>query len=214
MDYLTICQRVNDAVGFQSSITSVDAVGYQATLTQAVKDAYDDVQRYRTDWEFSKRHRSVNVSELSSSYTLTELWSGDTVDLSQWQYINYDYKRIPQMDYDSFVLQDFTTYGASEPRFFAIEPWTKSLLIAPVDQVYTLDVHYLVTLHKLVLNTDVPNVPERHHQLIVYKAIMKLATFVGNITLYDTYALQTAIELGQLMREENPAKAVTKRPIA
>lgn len=214
MNYLEICRRTNDIVGFQSDVASVDTTGYQATLTAAVKDAYEDIQRYRPDWNFMKAKRSINVSNLATEYSLETLWAGDTVDLAEWQYINYDYRRLGFIHYDTFVLTDFSGYNNKEPRGWSVVPATKDLLITPVDQVYTLEAHYIRTLHELSGNNSVPILPKRFHQLIVYSAIMKLSTFVGNLTLYDTYSMKTSMLMGQLMREENPAKVVRKRPLA
>lgn len=218
MQFLTICQRVHDLVGYQGQFTSVQATGYQATLVQAVKDAYEDVQRYRVDWNYLKSRRDINVSDAAMEYTIAELWGTDTPDFSSYRYINYDNGRrkvrLMEVTYDAYVLMDFSNWNNKEPRVWSYKPWDKSLLISPVDKVYTLDLHYLKKLHQMTSNTDVPIIPDRHHQILVYGAVMKLATFTGDSTLFDTYSVKYAEELGQLMREENPAKRVSKRPIA
>ena len=221
MNYLTICQRVHDTVGFQGQFTSVLTGGYQAVITQAVKDSYEDIQRYRKEWQWLKNHRDVNVSDLKSEYTLEELWgAGFTQDLASYRYINwYDtsgptvrkFRLIP-VEYDNFILMTFSE--PHEPRLYSVRPWDKALLISPVDANYTLDLHYVQTLDQLVNNTDEPQIPLRHQQAIIYGAIMKVSTYTGDPTLYDTYSVKYAEELGQLMREENPARSVTKRPIA
>lgn len=214
MNFLQICQRVNEIVGFQGSVKSVTPTGYQSVLVTAVKDTYEDIQRYRPDWEWLKSSRSINVSNAKQQYTLTELWAGDTVDLIEYRYIVYDYRRMMFIPYDEFVLRDFTNYTPTDPKMFTVEPASKDLIIQPIDQLYTLQLHYTKQPDELTINTDVPVIPLRHHQLIVYGAIMKLSTFVGNPTLYDTYSVKYAEALGQLMREENPAKIIRKRPIA
>jgi len=214
MNYLEIARRTNDTTGFQGVVNSIDSTGYQSTLMSAIKDAYEDIQRYRPDWDWMKTYRQVNVSDLKQSYTLEELFAGDTVNLAEWLYLNYDYRRMRNIHYDDYMLTDFSGSTAGEPKLFAIDPATKGLLISPVDGPYTLDLHYVRTLDKLVKNTSVPILPARHHQLIVYGAIVKLSTFIGNGTLYDTYSMKYAEGMGQLMREENPAKVIRKRPIA
>jgi len=212
MNYLEICRRTNAIVGFQGTISSVAASGYQETLTTAVRDAFEDIQRYRKDWDWMKATRTINVSSVKEEYTLEELWSGDTVDLSEYRYINYDYDRLQEIAYDQYVGMDFRSPGL--PRLYSTIPWSKNLLISPLDTVYTLNLHYIKTLQELRSNIDVPRLPVRHHQLIVYMAVMKLSTFIGNATLYDTYSDATATAMGQLLREENPYREVRKRPIA
>ena len=193
-------------------VSSVDATGYQETLTVAVRDAYKDIQRYRKDWDWMKTSRQVNISNLANEYTLAELWSGDTVDLAEYRYINYDFRRLPETDFDSFQLAEWT--DTQKPRTYTIIPATKGIQIAPVDQVYTLDLFYIRSLHELSGNNDTPYLPDRHQQLIIYMAIVKLSTFLGNSTLYDMYTYESAKGMGQLMREENPYREVRKRPLA
>ena len=219
MTFLEICQRVHDLVGFQGRFTSVDATGYQAVLVQAVKDAYDDVQRYRKDWNWLKDHRSINVDNSKTTYTTKDLWGNDTPDFAEYRHINWydtsgtqDRKfRLIYVPYDAFMLMKFSE--PHQPRYWTSEPWSKSLLISPVDQLYTLDLHYTRTLDPLVNNGDTPDIPERHQMMIVYGAVMKLSTFVGNPTLFDTYSFKYSEGMGQLLREENPAKTVRKRPV-
>ena len=220
MNYLSICQRVHEIAGFQGQFNTVDTTGYQAVITQAVQDAYEDIQRYRPEWQFTKLRRDVNVSDAATEYPLDELWgTTETSDLASYRYINwYDSAksrnhRLIEINYDTWQFQK-TDRNPGEPRAWAMRPWDKALLITPVDKVYTLTIHYVRDLDELTQNTSVPLIPQRHHQLIVYGALLKVSTFIGNPTLFDTYSLKYAEEMGQLMREENPARVVTKRPIA
>jgi hypothetical protein len=212
MTYLELCKRTNSIVGFQGVISSVTATGYQETLTTAVRDAFEDIQRYRSDWDWMKATRDINVGSSSNSYTLTTLWAGSTVDLSEYRYILYDYKEMREYWYDDYQTVEWTNSG--KPRYYAVEPNGKDLVISPVDATYTLQLHYMLTLQELSANGDIPRLPLRHHQLIIYMAIMKLSTFIGNATLYDTYSVKAAEGLGQLLREENPGKEIRKRPLA
>lgn len=212
MNYLELCRRTNSIVGFQGVVSSVDATGYQETLTTAVRDAYKDIQRYRKDWDWMKKNKTVNVGDAQDEYTLQELWGEDTVDLAEYRYINYEGRRLPELDFDMYHLSDWT--DRKEPRLYSINPAGKSLLVSPLDAVYQVDLFYIRTLHELSGNNDTPLLPERHQQLIIYMAIVKISTFIGNGTLYDMYTHEAAKGMGQLMREENPYREVRKRPIA
>lgn len=214
MNYLTICKRVNDLVGFQGIVTSVNPTGYQKVLVQAVNDSYEDIQRFRRDWEYMKATKEVNVDSSASYYTLDSLWSPDVPDLASWLYVNYDHQRLVEYSYDAYELIDKDAWEGSEPQFWSQDPATKGLYISPLDGLYTLDIYYVKTLDVLTTATQIPRIPDRFHQAIVYGAVMNLSTFVGNSTLYDTYSVKYSTIMGQLMREENPAKFVRKRPIA
>lgn len=213
MNYLDLCKRVNDLVGFQGVVTSTDTTGYQKVLTGSVRDAWEDIQRYRQEWDFMRGHRQVNVGPTANYYTLDTLWGVDSEDLSQWLHVNYDKDRLIQLSYDTYESMDFGE-ESYKPQYYAIDPVTKGLHISPVDAVYTLDVYYIRELQTLVNNSDIPVLPERFHMAIVYGAVVKLSTFVGNATLYDMYSLKYGEIMGQLMREENPPKFIRKRPVA
>lgn len=216
MNFLSICQRTHDIVGFQGQFTSVQATGFEAVLVTAVQDTYQDVQRYRTEWDWLRQTRQINVSDVKTVYTLDELWGADTPDLASYLYINWTsarrIQRLRQIHYDDF--QFLVDPQPGDPRAWTYDLQTMNLEITPVDQVFTLDLYYTKSLDALLNNIDVPLIPDRHHQILVYGACMKLSTFVGNPTLYDTYAIKYAEELAQLMRESNPVKRVTKQPVA
>ena len=220
MTYLQICQRVHEIAGFQGQFTSVQATGYQAILTQAVRDAYEDVQRYRSDWHWMHVNKDINVDNLKDRYEISDLFGAGDIPFADYLYINW-YKpsttrrvRLKEVPYDAFLFISFTDEQTKEPRLWTQEPTGKALVISPVDQVYTLDLHYIRALDDLTSNTQEPIVPARFHQILVYGALMKLSTYIGNPTLYDEYSVKYAEILGQLMREENPAKTVRKRPVA
>ena len=214
MNFLTICKRVNDIAGFQGVVTSVTPTGYQAVLVQAVKDAYEDIQRFRTEWDFMHKKKSVNVSNATNYYSLADLWGAETPDLAVWRHVNYDYERLTEYSYEAYELVDQEDYEGGEPRFYSIDPATNGLYVSKLDQLYTLEIYYTSTFDELTTATQIPAIPERFHQAIVYGAVMKLATYVGNPTLFDTYARQYAEAMGQLMREQNPPKFVRKMPVA
>ena len=216
MNFLSICQRTHDIVGFQGQFTSVQATGFEAVLVTAVQDTYQDVQRYRTEWDWLRQTRQINVSDVKTVYTLDELWGAETPDLASYLYINWSsprrIQRLRQIHYDDF--QFLVDPQPGDPRAWTYDLQNFNLEITPVDQVFTLDLYYTKSLDALLNNIDVPLIPDRHHQILVYGACMKLSTFVGNPTLYDTYAIKYAEELAQLMRESNPVKRVTKQPVA
>lgn len=210
MNYLQLCQRVHDIAGFQGQFASVDSLGYQAVVARAVEDAYEDIQRYRDDWDFLQAQKDITIGPSQQIYTLSQLGASD---LSIWKYINFNYRRMQEMTHELWSLQDYSNWSGQEPLYWAWRPSDRALCISPVAENSVCTMYYIRTLHALTLNTSVPIIPERHQQLIVYGALMKMSTYLGNMTLFDTYSIKYAEGLGQLMREANPPKSITKRPI-
>ena len=220
MTYLQICQRVHDIAGFQGQFTSVQATGYQAILTTAVRDTYQDIQRYRKDWWFMQVNKDISVDETKTRYEISDLFGVGDIPFGDYQYINW-YKtgttrrtRLIEVPYHEFQFFSFTDNQSKEPRLWTQEPFGKALVISPVDTNYTLDLHYIREIDDLSSNSQEPIIPARFHQALVYGALIKLSTYIGNPTLFDEYSMKYAEIMGQLMREENPAKHVIKRPIA
>lgn len=192
----------------------MDASGYQAVITQAVTDTYEDIQRYRDDWDFLQAQKTIAVGPSQDIYPLATLWGTETPDLARWKHINYDYRRLQEMEWNTYELYDFSNWTGQKPIYWAWRPYDYALCISPVGTNYSLEMYYYKELDILTLNTSVPIIPTRHHQLLVYGALMKVASYLGNMTLFDTYSIKYAEELGQLMREANPPKRIYKRPIA
>jgi len=212
MNYLQMCQRVHDIAGYQGTFNSVDATGYQTVITRAVQDAYEDIQRLRDDWDFLQGERTVSVGPSQNVYTLAELFGTDTIDLAHWKYVIYDYRRLQEMTWDLYNLTNFANWSG-EPHSWAWRPYDRALMLSPVKENSNITIYYIKELDELTLNTSEPTLPKRHHQCIIYGALMKVATYLGNVTLFDMYAQLYAQELNQLMREANPPKSITKRPI-
>ena len=211
MNYLQLCQRVHDIAGFQGQFNSVSATGYQAVIVRAVQDAYEDIQRYRDDWDFLQKRKVVGVGPSQSVYTLADL---GLENLQQYKYVNFNSRRMMEMEFETYQLYDFSNWSTHQPHYWSWEYATMDFYISPVGENYDIEINYIDELDTLSINTDTPRILSRHHQCIVYGALMKVGTYLGKMTLYDMYAIKYAEALGQLMRESNPPKRITKRPIA
>lgn len=104
---------------------------------------------------------------------------------------------------------------SGEPTAFTIDPANDSVLINSPDAVYSIHAHYKTAPQTLSSASDTPtNLPGQFHMAIVYKAIEDLAgPHFGAGELSQYYGRKYKQIIGEIMRSQNPSKAVRKRPI-
>ena len=214
MNYLELCQQVNLYTGFQGTISSVDTSGYQALLVDAVKKSWIDIQNEREDWDFMYTSVSFSTVQGTSEYTTDTIFGTSTEMLGKWDKLRivYDYKPLRYINYKNFVLIEDTTQ--EEPSYFTIRPSDRAILINTPDDAYTITAYYTKTPQELENNADIPAMPKKHHNVIVYAAVIELAAFVSSAEIYQKNITNYSKSMGQLMRDHVPAREIRKRPIA
>ena len=205
---LSICQEVSNIVGLQGTIQSVSTVsGYQATLIQYIKNAYEDIQSYRDEWDFLRTSVDISLTAGDTTYTPTS-------DVDKWDifHIYYDSKPLTVVSDDYYIQSKMSESGQSLPSFVSQNDTTKVLSFNPADSSYTVTAYYWSVAETLSANTDVPSIPTPYHKLLIYRAAADFCAFIGNGNLYQTYNTKADTLMGKLLRSNNPAKRVILRP--
>lgn len=213
MNYLKLCQQANLYGGFQGTISSVNASGYQALLVDAVQKAWVDIQNERNNWDFMYTGVDIPITSVTNEYTPADIF-GSTVTLGRWDHrrIIYNYRPLRYIPYADFILIEDVTSG--EPQYFTERPSDQALLFNTVDANYTITAQYTKTPQILINNTDTPSFPVKHHNIIVYAAVLDLAAYVSSTEIYQKNQINYSKAMGQLMRDHVPAKTIKQRPLA
>lgn len=213
MNFLELCQKVNQFGFFQGSITSVNATGFQETLVDAVRKTWVEIQNERNDWKFLRRNVDISVDTSTTIYTPTTIF-GDTETLGTWdiETILYDYTPLTYVPYDEYIQIDLTK-SSGEPSYFSIRPEDDALLFNTLDNSYTVTAYYNKAPQYLSANTEEPSLPYKHHWVIVYGALVELAVSINNPELYQRHSMLYSKAMGQLMRDQNKAKSIKQRPL-
>lgn len=212
MNYLQLCQHVNLYGGFQGAVSSVNASGYQALLVDAVKKAWVEIQKERPDWDFMYADVSFSLASGTTSYSPTVIFGTSTPEVGTWDRVVYDHSVLRFIPYKEFVLLEDSSPG--KPSFYTIHPATQALVFNSLDGSYSVTAYYTKTPQLLVNNTDTPILPQKHHHIIVYKAVLELAAYVSSAEIYQQNRLNYDRAIGQLYRDHVPAKVMRVRPIA
>lgn len=214
MNYLQLCQQANLYGGFQGTISSVDSSGYQALLVDAVRKAWAEIQKERSDWDFMYAGVDIPLTAAATVYTPEMIFGSTVAEVGTWDHdlMIYNYNKLKYIPYKEFLLKEDNNTG--EPSYFTENTSDQSLIFNSVDTDYTVTAQYTKTPQLLTNNTDVPQMPPKHHQIIVYAAVLELAAYVSSAEVYQKNQINYSKAMGQLMRDHCPARKIRQRPAA
>jgi hypothetical protein len=229
MNYLEICQRVHRLAQVQGQFGSVVDVGINREIAQIVSDCWVDIQKFRKDWLFMWKELSFVTEVGREYYDMDYLFPvPGTNDLGYFKLVDYrtsmyskdpdDLKSQPVkfIEYEDF-RHSFRNReaGIGNPRWWTYHPASYELqLQGTPDKLYTLTSDYYCLPQVLTENVDVPHINSKWHDLIVYKALADFGIAKSIRGLSTSYDTKYAEEIGQLMREQTPARQVAIRGIA
>jgi len=217
--FLSICQKVDTLLGSQGAFTSVTTTnGFQLMIVEYVKNAWNNIQSTRKDWNFYRKTQSFSTVASQMNYTVNDVFSTSVDPVENWVVDRFikdsDLSTLEYVPYDRWIIEDHTT--AREPKHFTVHPSSSTgyLSFDNPDDVYTYTLHYFRKPQELSGNTDVPICPTEHHDLIVWQALSDLAQHFGNTDMYSMAAVRANQLYSNLLRSQCPAKSIKLRPFA
>jgi len=191
----TFLQLVNDVERESGTIsqsqrltTVVNPIGRQEKIVAWTRQAWEMIQRDRSDWTFKRKQFTGDMVIGQTAYTATAL---GITDFGGWETSNphfmpftiyedalgrADETRLRVIGFDQW----FDSYGIGLPT--SLRPnvialgWDRGLHIGPPpDKAYKLRGWYKRSIQSLTADSDVPFINEDFHQAIVWRALMLLA---------------------------------------
>jgi hypothetical protein len=203
MNRLEIARAVDAAAGTQGTVDSTESLtGYQALLVQFVDQAYQQIQVYRKNWNFMRESALIPLSTILKTYT--------NADIALVEKIIYNKTELTRVDYADWILRDHTS---GPPAEYTISDLNGSIIFNTLDATYiTSRVYYWSVPDIMTVNADIPILPVKYHELIIYKSLMGLGTYLGNYDLINEYSELYDIGMGQMLRTECPEMKLKARP--
>lgn len=194
MTFLELCQKAgtdSGLISYQNRPTTVaGATGRWAGIVAFTAQSWSDIQRSRGDWEFNRDSFSHALTIGQASYTpaqlgITERFSRFAVDAKAAGY-------QPMHCYDPAigVADDASLWQISpecwqmiygrgpqtptKPTEYALASG-KLFVGSQPDKAYVLAGDYWKSPQVLAADSDVPDLPEHFHDIIAWKAIMKIS---------------------------------------
>ena len=182
---LQLCKDVRREVGASGDDnTVVGATGEWGRIVEHVRTAWEEIQGEAEEpgWEFMRKAFSFVTIPEQAEYEF-DLAPLSLTDFSAWkpwsfrlfqdtfrdeiylQYLPYAIFR------DTYLLGSFRE-SYSVPTVITISPAKSLVLALPPLGAYTVSGEYYTTATKLVNDADVPELPERYHRAIMYRAMM------------------------------------------
>lgn len=236
MNYLDLVNRTKREAGRSGDdlATLVGAAGDDLLLVRWVAEAWAKVQRLSYEWRWMRAAALVSVVPdqvtqdpavdlivqpadvaamtdfrafwpESNEYRATILDPATPEDEGELRYIDYPkFRRL-------FIVG---THTAAKPTCWSISPDNKMLLGPKPDIAYHVRFDYRSAPTALALDADEPTMPQEFHMLIVWEALMSLASFDNAGEVYtrarDEYmSLETS-----LMLEQAPQISIDTMPLA
>lgn len=183
-DFLTLCQQLatkSGAIG-RAPTAVTGQTGRQAKAVDWIIDGWKLVQNFSPNWLFLRGRFDSVLSAGASIYTGS---SFDIERFSQWDgrisiydptIGRKDESELRQITYDAWCSRwDFGEQGEARPIEYAVAPDGSLCLGATPDREYAIRGSFIKSPQVLAANTDVPDMPEQFHDVIVWRAMMLIA---------------------------------------
>lgn len=212
--YLELARTTRLLCGMQGTgpVSVVDAQGIEEALVRFVRDAYVDVQSLREDFKWMEVSDTFDTTATQSTYTFLDIFLTDTPAFKKWQKGSFiiedatgNKNYLKEMSRDALEQKYLNSTTTKVPSEYAIEPGTNSIIMKPIpDAIYTVSFRYQRSPEILSTDAQIPILPLHFHNLIVYKAVEKMAVFLSSPETYRQYATEATKMIGQLMRMDLP----------
>lgn len=201
------------------------ATGKEKRMCGWVRQAWIDIQEYRSDWPWMQKVFTFTTSADKPIYPLTEL---NITDLESWilrgvkayeTAVGPEFpRRLDPTTYEYYW--DVLSLGPQTPSVPAViffDPADNSLQLHPTPAAeYTIRLRYHRAPQVLADNTDVPLMPTNTswQEIIKWKALMYYAFHDGAPALYDEAEAEYENMIHKLDNRFGPRFGVPGSPIA
>ncbi len=189
MNYLQLVQRVHRESGRSTAApTSVTGANERhARLFDWVADAWRNLQIER-EWRWMRTTLDVALTVGQQTYTAAGLgairfgrWRLDDDTYNPYLYISGFPNTLWPMQYhqlDEFrALYVYRTWGNSTPVAWTFDE-SNQLLVGPQPAIaYMLRQEFWLEPSELAADADTPDMPDRFHMLLVWRALQEVAKF-------------------------------------
>jgi len=182
--FLQLCQAVARESGTLDASQPAAVTGQTGRLQKIVSwvsDAWVEIQNSRNAWAFMRKEFTgslvINQARYTAgNFTITDHaeWVGDVTLHTNGS--NADEGPLSLISWQEWKSKfDRGEQFSQRPIHYAVSPDNK-LCFGPIpDAVYTVRGEYIKTAQVLAANGDVPGIPDRFHNTIVWKALVALA---------------------------------------
>lgn len=215
MTFLELCQKLVSECGISGSIASVaDQTGEMANVVQWINDAWVDIQRKNTNWDWMRYGFTLPLVAAQRTYETSAAIDDETGDpIDQFSKWHLDTLRVyktsdgiekeielAHMPYSDFKrTYEFGARQSGPPIEFTVRPRGSALMVGPLpDAAYTVYGEYQRRATKMAANADEPDMPSEYHDAIWQRARMKYAARENAAEVYAEASSEFNRLIGEL----------------
>lgn len=220
--YLQLVQQVARDSGTVSGDgqppTLVGITGRLAKMASWTNEAWRNIQNHRSAWRWMQGEFAGQTVAAQQRYTAAQL--GIASRFAEWTIRDHDdiswssYRTATgQSDEGALHFLDWSDFRVSQlrgtqvqgrPRFFSIDNENRVVLSPTPDAAFTIKGLYRKGVQDLVANGDIPELPERFHDLIKWKALELVGVNDENAPQLGPWILNGRRIMSELERDQLP----------
>jgi hypothetical protein len=217
MNCLQLINRARQECGVTGpDLTAISNLsGQSLQFFNWINAAWVDIQTAHEDWQFMRQPFQFNTVPGQSRYTTAEAGVGAT--FGTWKRNSFrastvgenfgDEQLLNFMDWDTFRnLYQYANMRntQSRPVVVTIVPGDDLAFGAIPDQAYVIEGEYYRQPRSFALATDEPDIPNRFHLMIVYRAMMFYAGYEAASEVYQRGELEFKRLMNRLEIDQMP----------
>lgn len=217
-NFLALCQKTARESGTIEGVLPSTVVGQSGRLLKVVNwvnDAWSEIQNMRENWEWMRQDFSYALSENTMRYTAASFnltnhsrWVKDARSVTIYDTSTgvSDENELAFLKYSDYRIKyDRGTQTAGRPIEWTVTPANEFAVgPKPDGSGFTVTGEYYQGNEALALDADVPDLPARFHDVIVWKALMKLAKSDENRDGFEYAEMLYNDLLAALQRDQLP----------
>ncbi len=221
-DFRTLTQELVAELGIGGAnngatipTTVVSQTGQLWNAANWIKQAHNNICLLHTDWNFLHAEYS---EALTVGNTAAPAHSGSEV-VKKWDRsslfldMSTDGAQLEFMDWPTFRTSIRPRYGDrsnGKPTTFTIKPDNSILLDNPPDQTYTLEAEFWKRPTVLAGDTDVPDLPQEYHRLIICEAAIKYANKEAAIEIIQGMEAEYLLLYHEMQADQLPMREIDR----
>lgn len=222
--FLSLCESVaseSGAIGNAPSAVT-GQTGRQLKCVNWVRRAWELIQNAKADWKWMQARLSAAPLTISDmTYSASDLgiasrfaeWKGDRAgEFTYRPWTIYDNSigqsdetALREISYEAWLtIYDRGVHDANRPSSYALGPDGTINFGPKPDKAYRVRGEYRKGLQTLAANGDIPELPERFHDIIVWRAIMLISDHDESDPAYVKAAAKYGEMMIELQRDQLP----------
>lgn len=179
---LSVECRSLSGIGGTGPADVVTAQGIELKIVNYIKHAWNAIQAHPKNWKWMWRdYLPAGGNPLQTVPTTQDYVLVGVEEIFVKTFRSYltatgvaDRQRMTWLDYEKFQRAYGIVVSTEDRPIKATRLPTGNLRIYPTpDAIYSIEFEYMKTPQILAANGDIPEMPERFHQLIVYEALKR-----------------------------------------